>query len=58
MAGARARIGAHPETAIDYIVIVDPETLEEVAVIDRPVRMAMAVAVGTTRLIDNMPLVP
>jgi pantoate--beta-alanine ligase len=58
VAEARARIGAHPETAIDYIVIVDPETLEEVAVIDRPVRMAMAVKVGATRLIDNMPLVP
>jgi len=26
--------------------------------IDRPVRMAMAVKVGSTRLIDNMPLTP
>jgi pantoate--beta-alanine ligase len=51
-------IRAYSETAIDYIVIVDTETLEDVTVIDRPVRMAMAVKVGTTRLIDNMPLAP
>ena len=46
------------DTVIDYIVIVDTETLEDVNVIDRPVRMAMAVKIGTTRLIDNMPLTP
>jgi pantothenate synthetase len=40
------------------MVVVDPATLEDVAIIDRPVRMAMAVTVGTTRLIDNMPLTP
>jgi len=58
IAATTARIEAHPETAIDYIVIVDPDTLENVNVIDRPVRMALAVKVGTTRLIDNMPLDP
>jgi pantoate--beta-alanine ligase len=51
-------IRTYPDTAIDYIVIVDAETLEDVHVIDRPVRMAMAVKVGSTRLIDNMPLTP
>ena len=55
---ATAAIGAFPDTEIDYIVIVDPETLADVVVIDRPVRMALAVKVGTTRLIDNMPLTP
>jgi pantoate--beta-alanine ligase len=53
-----AMIRTYPDTAIDYIVIVDTETLEDVHVIDRPVRMAMAVKVGSTRLIDNMPLTP
>jgi pantoate--beta-alanine ligase len=53
-----AMIRLFPDTVIDYIVIVDTETLEDVDVIDRPVRMAMAVKVGTTRLIDNMPLTP
>ena len=53
-----AMIRVFPDAVIDYIVIVDTETLEDVAVIDRPVRMAMAVKVGSTRLIDNMPLTP
>ena len=39
---------------IDYIAMVDPETLEDVTRIDRPVQMALAVKVGKTRLIDNM----
>ena len=58
LSAAAAMISTHPEAAIDYIVIVDAETLEDVTDIDRPVRMAMAVKVGTTRLIDNMPLTP
>jgi len=58
IAAAEALIGTHRETEIDYIVIVDPENLATVTVIDRPVRMALAVKVGTTRLIDNMPLTP
>ena len=53
-----AMIRTFPDAVIDYVVIVDTETLEDVAVIDRPVRMAMAVKVGSTRLIDNMPLTP
>lgn len=57
-ASAAAAIEAFPDTDIDYIVIVDPETLEDLDVIDRPARMAMAVKVGETRLIDNMPLIP
>lgn len=58
LSAAAAMISDHPEAAIDYMVIVDAETLENVTIIDRPVRMAMAVNVGTTRLIDNMPLTP
>jgi len=51
-------IGSHPETEIDYIKICDPETLDDVSNIDRPVLMALAVKVGKTRLIDNMILTP
>jgi pantoate--beta-alanine ligase len=47
-------ISSHPDTEIDYIRICDPDTLDDVAEIDRPVVMALAVKVGTTRLIDNM----
>ncbi|MBS3809915.1 MAG: pantoate--beta-alanine ligase, partial [Desulfobacterales bacterium] len=51
-------ISSAPETAVDYIKICDPETLEDVSVIDRPVLMALAVKIGQTRLIDNTMLSP
>lgn len=47
-------IGSHPETHIDYVTICDPETLEEMHIINRAALMALAVKVGPTRLIDNM----
>jgi pantoate--beta-alanine ligase len=45
-------------TAIDYIAICDPETLDDMDIIDRPALMALAVKVGNTRLIDNIILNP
>jgi len=51
-------ITSYPDTTIDYISICDPETLDDVNTIETPVLMALAVKVGTTRLIDNMILKP
>jgi len=51
-------ITSYPDTTIDYISICDPETLDDVNIIETPVLMALAVKVGTTRLIDNMILKP
>jgi len=51
-------IGNPSDVSIDYMVLCDPDTLEEVTAIDRPVLMALAVKVGKTRLIDNMLLTP
>ena len=51
-------IGDHRDVSIDYIVLCDPDTLEEVTEINSPVLMALAVKVGKTRLIDNMLLKP
>jgi pantoate--beta-alanine ligase len=42
-----------PFASIDYISIADPETLEEIDVIDRPALVSLAVRIGGTRLIDN-----
>ncbi len=42
-----------PLARIDYVEIVDAETLEEAAAIDRSVLTAAAVYIGKTRLIDN-----
>ena len=38
---------------IDYVSIVDPETLENVKIISGPVVAALAVKIGEARLIDN-----
>lgn len=55
---AAEKILSHPQTDIDYIAICDPETLEDIATVARPALMALAVKVGTTRLIDNRILDP
>ncbi len=51
---AKQIIASVPESVIDYVKIFDPETLEDIEIIDKPVRMALAVKIGKTRLIDNM----
>ncbi|MFT7695908.1 MAG: pantothenate synthetase [Candidatus Latescibacterota bacterium] len=43
---------------IDYIAIVDPETLEERSYIASPVVIALAVRLPTVRLIDNISAIP
>jgi pantoate--beta-alanine ligase len=55
---ARGMIAAHPATLIDYVRICDPHTLEDVAAVAQPAVMALAVKVGTARLIDNAVLTP
>jgi pantoate--beta-alanine ligase len=52
-----AMIESTPEAAIDYVEIVDPDTLECIEKIDTKAVMALAVKIGNTRLIDNMELI-
>jgi pantoate--beta-alanine ligase len=51
-----ALIQKEPLAKIDYVSIADPETLEEIAKIDRPALVSLAVRIGKTRLIDNITL--
>ena len=46
-------IKAEPLANIDYIAVVDAETLLPVERIEAPVVVLLAVRIGTTRLIDN-----
>jgi pantoate--beta-alanine ligase len=46
-------INSYPETTIEYITFCHPKTLEDVDTIEEKVLLALAVKVGTTRLIDN-----
>ncbi len=39
---------------IDYVAIVDPDTLQEVQDVEGPVRICLAVRIGGCRLIDNL----
>ncbi len=43
---------------LDYLAIVDPESLAPVARVDRPARMLVAAYLGKVRLIDNLELSP
>jgi pantoate--beta-alanine ligase len=43
-----------PDGVVDYLEIVDPQTLCGVEMTDNPVVIAMAVKLGATRLIDNI----
>lgn len=52
------RIEAEPLARIDYIEIVDPLTLQPVTELAGPALAALAVRIGSTRLIDNLRLVP
>jgi pantoate--beta-alanine ligase len=52
-AAALAELAASDLEA-DYLAVVDPETLEPVERIDRPVLIASAARVGRARLIDNV----
>lgn len=55
---ARDVLVAEPLALVDYLVLVDPATLEQVPEYYRgEALLAVAARVGTTRLIDNAPIV-
>jgi len=49
---------AEPSVRLDYVEIVDPDSLDRVSEISRPALVAVAAYVGPTRLIDNVVLEP
>jgi pantoate--beta-alanine ligase len=49
-------LGQEPSARLDYLEIVDPDTLEAVNSIENPALVAIAAFVGATRLIDNVVL--
>lgn len=53
VAAAREPIEAEPLARIDYVSLSDADELSPVTRVDRRAVLAMAVFVGTTRLIDN-----
>ena len=56
IAGIRSAIETEPLARVDYVEAVDPVNLEPVAEIRGDVLIALAVFIGSTRLIDNIRL--
>lgn len=54
----QAVIATAPDAQVEYIALVDPQTLEPVATLEQPTQALLAVRLGTTRLIDNCLLEP
>jgi pantoate--beta-alanine ligase len=57
----RAALGLldqHPELRVEYLAVVDPDEMQPVARIQGAVRVAAAVWIGATRLIDNVLCLP
>ena len=51
---AMAVLGSSPLIRPEYVEIVDPDELQPVTSVEGPVRIAAAIWIGTTRLIDNL----
>jgi pantoate--beta-alanine ligase len=58
VSAAAAVIAAEPQARVDYCEARDPETLDVVEAVTGPTLLALAVWVGSVRLIDNRVLVP
>ena len=54
LAGARAGIEESGMVKIDYLTLVDAETLQPVESLERPAILATAVFYGEVRLIDHV----
>jgi pantoate--beta-alanine ligase len=49
-------LASQPLAKVDYVSVADGMTLRELEHVDRPALLSLAVAFGSTRLIDNEPL--
>ena len=54
LAAARTEIEASPLARIDYLSLVDAETLQPMTQLDKPAVLAAAVFYGDVRLIDHV----
>lgn len=50
---ARSRIEREPRAKVEYVAVVDADTLAPLTIVDRPAVLLTAVWVGDVRLIDN-----
>ena len=58
LAAGRELLATVPAVRLDYLSVVDPDSLEPVREVQHPTLVALAAWVGSTRLIDNVLLSP
>ncbi|MFL6857419.1 MAG: pantoate--beta-alanine ligase [Allosphingosinicella sp.] len=58
LGAARDKLAKAGFDPIDYVELRDAETLAPVAALERPARLLAAARIGSTRLIDNLPVAP
>ena len=58
LAAVQEVLAAEPLLKIDYVELVDPKTMEPLELIDGPVLVLVAAALGETRLLDNATIAP
>jgi pantoate ligase / CMP/dCMP kinase len=58
IAAAKDELSTVPEFDLEYLELVDPQTLESIENIDRPALLAIAGRIENTRLIDNIVIHP
>ena len=58
VAAAKHEFASEPGVRLDYVELVDPETLQPEAAVNKRALVAVAAFVGQTRLIDNVLLEP
>jgi pantoate--beta-alanine ligase len=54
IAAGKQEFGTEPKARLDYLEVVDPDSLEPVTTISKCTLIAVAAYVGNTRLIDNI----
>lgn len=56
----REQLRAAQVTEVDYVTMIDADTLAPLPMVNRPARLCLAVRIGQTRLIDNIaiPMLP
>jgi pantoate--beta-alanine ligase len=54
IAAGKQEFGNEPSARLDYLEIVDPDSLESMPTISKPVLIVVAAFIGNTRLIDNI----
>jgi pantoate--beta-alanine ligase len=57
VAAAQAVLDAQPTVSVDYLALVDDESWADAGAATRAARLLVAARVGSTRLIDNVPIV-